>query len=169
MVRSTIRGAVAAAGLMATTGMATAQEATPTPQLQVEFSGWRSNCQGANRTAPLNCTMVQQAARNGQLFASLEVRVPGETRTPVMLIRIPLGFALEPGLTYSIDTNPAVQLPIQACETNGCYAGAPLSDTLLDAMRRGTTFFLSFEETGGTRGTIEIPLAGFTAAYDGIR
>ncbi|MGE0456887.1 MAG: invasion associated locus B family protein [Bauldia sp.] len=167
-----VRSALAGAAFLAATGPGMAQEAAPpeAPQLEVQFSGWRTSCSGANRTALLNCAMIQQAVTaNGQPFVSVEVRVPGETRAPVMLIRIPLGFAIEPGLRYFVDTNEPADLPIQACETAGCYAGTAVTDALLNAMRRGATFFLSFEQTDGVRGTIEIPLGGFAAAYDGIR
>lgn len=145
-------------------GSSLAAEGTPAP-------GWSGGCEAATRSAPLDCRIEQRAvlAGSGQLVAAVTIRVPGDTRKPLLMIRLPLGLSLAGGVTLDVDGTGARALPLQTCDGSGCYAGAPLPPELLSAMRRGKTLGLVFADLQKNPIRLGLPLDGFAAAYDAVK
>ena len=165
------RAAMAAAavllGLSATVGAGLAVAAEEAPAQPA----WSSACEAPRRDAPLDCRIEQRAvlAASGQLVASVTIRVPGDSRKPLLMVRLPLGLSLEGGVTLSVDGSGARALALQTCDGGGCYAGAPLPPALLEAMRSGGSLDLVFTGLDKRPIKLALPLAGFAAAFDGIQ
>ena len=106
--------------------------------------------------------MLQQGNR---LLMTVKVELPAEPRTPTLFVQMPLGLHLPSGLTLKVDQGQPFVLAIQSCDQNGCYAGAPIDDSLLSGLKAGNTFHAAMQSL--TRETIDVPvpLAGFSAAY----
>jgi invasion protein IalB len=154
----------AAALLVAAPGFAAAQD-NPAPP------SWISACQGPARADALECQMEQRAvlSGSGQLVGSVTVRVPADTRAPVLMIRGPLGLSLAGGVAIDVDGAAAETLPLQTCDAGGCYAGAPLSEALLNAMFKGKTFNVTFQNLNKEPIKLPMSLAGFSATYGKIK
>jgi invasion protein IalB len=133
--------------------------------------GWAARCSSANRDAPLECAMEQQAvqSKTGQLVALINIRVPGDTHTPIAAVQLPLGLNLPVGAKLQVDDGKVVDLQIQTCEARGCFAGGPIAPDLLAAMKSGKQLKLSFQNLAKETMTISMPLADFAAAYDKIK
>ena len=56
-----------------------------------------------------------------------------------------------------------------ACTPSGCYAGAPLPDAMLTAMRSGKQLKIAFQNNNKQTVSVEMPLAGFVPAYEKIK
>jgi invasion protein IalB len=153
-----------AAALLGAPFVALAQDAPAPP-------GWISSCQGPAREAPLECQMEQRAVMSGsgQLIGSVTVRVPSQTRKPVLMIRGPLGLSLAAGVVLDVDGGGSETLALQTCDASGCFAGAPLSDAMLVAMEKGKTLNVAFQNLN--RETIRLPmsLVGFASTDGTIR
>lgn len=145
-------------------GTAAPAPATPPP-------GWNSVCQSISRAAPLECRIEQRAilAQTGQLIASITIRVPGDTRSPVLMVRVPLGLSLEGGVTLNVDGAGARSLPLQTCDNSGCYAGAPLPEDLLAAMRAGAKLEIAFQNLNKEPIKIAMSLVGFSDAFAKVK
>lgn len=177
MVRGTmtkLAAAIVAAGLAGTTALAAAEEgALPTlgGAGQPPPPGWVSSCQAPSRDAPLECRMDQRAVlkQTGQIVASVTIRVPADTRKPVLMVRVPLGLSIDSGVTLAVDGSKGRSLPIQTCDGGGCYAGAPLPADLLAALSKGNELDIVFQNLEKAPIKLVMPLAGFTDAYARIR
>jgi invasion protein IalB len=143
----------------------TAQASTP-PQ-----PGWNARCTSASREAPLECAMEQTAVltKTGQLVVLVNIRVPGDTRAPVVLIQLPLGLNLPAGAKVQVDEGKSVDLPVQTCEARGCFASMPIPPDLLTAMKSGKQFKVSFQTLAKETISIPMPLGDFAAAYEKIK
>jgi invasion protein IalB len=133
--------------------------------------GWAARCTSASRDAPLECAMEQTAvlSKTGQLIVLINIRVPSDTHTPVVLVQLPLGLNLPVGAKLQVDDGKAVDLQIQTCENRGCYASTMIAPELLTALRSGKQLKLSFQNLNKETITIPMPLADFAAAYDKIK
>jgi invasion protein IalB len=133
--------------------------------------GWAARCTSASREAPLECAMEQTAvlSKTGQLIVLINIRVPSDTHTPVVLVQLPLGLNLPAGAKLQVDDGKAVDLQIQTCETRGCYASTVIAPELVTALKSGKQLKLSFQNLGKETITIPMPLADFAAAYDKIK
>lgn len=133
--------------------------------------GWAASCVSAARAAAPDCEVTQRAvlSGSGQLVASVTIRVPADTRRPVIMIRLPLGLSLEGGVTIDVDGAGGRSLPLQTCDPGGCYAGAPLPSDLAAAMVAGKTLDLVFSGLDKTPVRVALPLGGFASAFDAIK
>lgn len=133
--------------------------------------GWAVRCSSVSRDAPLECAIEQSAVltKTGQLIVLINIRVPGDTHTPVAQVQLPLGLNLPLGAKIQVDDGKAVDLQIQTCENRGCYTSTAIAPDLLAALKSGKQLKLSFQDMAKETITIPIPLADFAAAYDKIK
>jgi invasion protein IalB len=134
-------------------------------------AGWAARCSSPSRDAPLECAMEQNAilTKTGQLVVLINIRVPGDTRTPVALIQLPLGLNLQAGAKLQVDDGKGIDLPIQTCENRGCYASFPVGVETLNALRSGKQLKIMFQDLSKETITIPLPLNDFAASYDKIK
>lgn len=134
-------------------------------------SRWTSRCASDGRTTVLDCAVEQSAVvtQTGQLLASVTVRVPADTRRPVLLVQLPVGLFLPAGITIQVDDGKTQQIPLQTCDLKGCYAGTPLADDTLAAMKSGKRFAISFQNMAKENIVIPFGLANFAEAYQHIQ
>lgn len=133
--------------------------------------GWNARCTSASRQAPLECAMEQTAVltKTGQLIVLVNIRVPGDTRAPVVLVQLPLGLNLPAGAKIQVDDGKPTDLPVQTCEARGCFASSPIAPELLAAMKSGKQLKVSFQTLAKETVSIPMPLGDFAAAYERIR
>ena len=145
--------------------------AQSTDQSPSADNNWASGCSASARSAPLDCSVVQQVidANTGRLKAMLRVRVPGDTKSPVMLVQMPLGLYLPAQVTMAIDGAAATTIAFQTCDANGCYAGMEVTPTLLNAMLKGQILALQVQNQAHESTSVPIALAGFAKAYSQIQ
>ena len=134
-------------------------------------TGLVARCTSASRDAPLECAMEQTAVltKTGQLIVLVNIRVPGDTRTPVALVQLPLGLNLPAGAKLQVDDGKAVDVPIQTCEARGCYINAPIAADVLAQLKSGKQLKVSFQNLGKETISIPMPLADFATVYDRIK
>lgn len=148
----------------------TQQGEQASPKSDRPAAAWTTRCTGTDRSKSLDCAIEQRAVltATGQLVSAVTVRLPSDSRKPVLMIQVPVGLFLPAGLTVSIDDAPVETFPLQTCDLNGCYAGNPVSDALLSAMKRGSTMTIRFQDLAKKEIAVPMPLTGFTAAYASI-
>jgi invasion protein IalB len=108
-------------------------------------------------------------SKTGQLIVLVNIRVPGDTHTPVVLVQLPLGLNLPLGAKLQVDEGKVTDLQIQTCENRGCYASTPIAPDLLTALKSGKQLKVSFQNLGKETITIPMPLTEFAAAYEKIK
>lgn len=133
--------------------------------------GWAARCTSASREAPLECAMEQTAvfSKTGQVIVLVNIRVPSDTHTPVVLVQLPLGLNLPAGAKLQVDDGKVIDVQVQTCEARGCYASTPIASEVLAALKSGKQLNVSFQNLGKETITIPMPLADFAAAYDKIK
>ena len=122
---------------------------------------WSSRCTAVSRQTPVDCLIEQRAVitKTGQLLVQVTVRVPAETKKPVMMVQVPLGPFLPGGLVLDIDGKNNVKLDFQTCDANGCRLHGRLSQHPVDQralrppepIRRPRRFLRVFNIHGGFR------------------
>jgi invasion protein IalB len=106
---------------------------------------------------------------SGQLLASAVVRVPADTRQPVMMIQVPVGLYLPAGLNLQVDDEKPQPLELQTCDLKGCYAGTPLPPEMLSAMKAGKRLTITFQNLAKENIVVPLTLANFAEAYQKIQ
>ena len=133
--------------------------------------GWVARCTSASREAPLECAMEQNAVltKTGQLIVLVNIRVPGDTRSPQALVQLPLGLNLAVGARLQVDEGKTIDVPVQTCEARGCYVNAAIAPDMLAALKTGKQLKVSFQNLSKETITIPMALTDFAAVYEKIK
>jgi len=152
-----LRAAVLTASLGVTSAVR-AQDATP--------AAWRVDCTGDGKT--LECRALQQIINRDdkRLLAQLTVRLPPDSKTPVMMLQLPLGLTVSEPVQFKVDNGAIEKQPVQTCTTTGCFVGMQLNDKFLAAMRGGTLLRIALQDSNKQPIALDVPLLGFSLALD---
>ena len=132
-------------------------------------SGWRKVAVPNPEDASAPILLVSQEARDQNNVPIAEVTIviePGKDKR--MLIVVPQGFLLPPGVRLQVDQNEPLPGQYITCMSNTCQAEAKITDDFVTQMKRGANLVVAVATLpeGQGRG-VGLSLKGFTAAYDG--
>jgi invasion protein IalB len=141
----------------------------PTTMASDGGSGWRVEC--ANDGKALDCRAINRVHQREtqQLIVAVAIRIPPDTKKPVLAIQLPLGIQVTEQVGLQIDQQKAERHPVQTCTQTGCILGTNASDALIAAMRTGKDLKVAFQSMTRQTITVTMPLAGFGLAYDKVK
>jgi invasion protein IalB len=119
----------------------------------------------------MDCSAVQTlfVKRTGQRFVTVAVKVPADTKTPKMLILLPLGTNLPAGVSLQFGKAVAKSVQIRNCDQGGCLAEYPISEAEIASMLKGTDLTITIQSKEQKPMTFPIPSLGFAEAYAKIK
>lgn len=88
---------------------------------------------------------------------------------PQRIVRalMPLGLLLQPGVRFSVDKGDAIQGRYAICFPNGCFAEAPVSDSFINALKKGGTLNVSIQNQVAQEVSFAVPASDFGKGFDG--
>ena len=149
-----------------------APAAAPDAPVTQQFQDWIVRCTRPSGDPARACEMVQQRF-DGEGRAVLTVavgEVPGSP-SPGMVLILPLGIALPPGVALVIDGGAELPMRVERCEPRGCLVELLLEPDVLarlKAGRKATALVHAYREDGLHRVGLPLSLLGFTAALDEV-
>lgn len=111
------------------------------------------------------CFITQAAVdEEGEPVMQISIGVIGEDT--VMVIYLPLGLDLRPGLLFQVGETLRREFPFQTCLPNGCRVVAQVDAEMMTALRGGTSFRVGVKMLDSERvAVVEGSLMGFTAGF----
>ncbi len=155
-------GVSALTGLVLTTG-AVAQE------VQVgDESPWVKVCNTDPKANKEICLITQELRTDtGQFLSSVAIReIAGEARK-TLLIAVPPGMLIQPGLRVQVDAGKQVEAKYGICFPNACYSEVVVDAGFVTTMKKGGKLVLTTLNQQAKPVPFELTLAGFTKVYDG--
>jgi invasion protein IalB len=144
------------------------------PGLEVrQFQDWAVRCGRRAEGATQACEMVQQRLdEQGQTVLAIAVGKVPNTDDPGMLIILPLGIWLPPGVVLQVDGGEEIPARIERCERRGCQVELLLEPNVLTLLRAGREVNVLFQiyDENGEPNVVGVPfsLLGFTAALNEV-
>jgi invasion protein IalB len=147
---------------------ARAQENPDKPAQPPAVNNWTINCGSTTDVNKLECQMSQTLteAKTGQRVLTVTIRKQGADATRGMMLMLPHGIYLPAGTTYQVDQGEKAPAVIQTADQNGSYAAVPLTESLVEALKRGTALNVGMETANRAPITLPVSLTGFAATYD---
>lgn len=132
---------------------------------EAAHGAWTLRCEAA--AAHVECILLQNLVlgASGQTVLQFAIGyAPGDT-SPTVLMSLPLGISLPPGVTIRIDDGKTATFPVERCEPAGCRAGMKLRRQTIDQLSAGRELTITFYD--GEREAIEVPLSldGFSSGF----
>ena len=145
------------------------------PGLEVrQFQDWAVRCGRPAEGAAESCEMLQQRQdEQGQTVLAIAVGDVPNNDSPGMLIILPLGIWLPPGVVVKVDGGKEVPARIERCERRGCQVELLLEPEVLTVLKSGreaNVLFQIYDQNGQPK-VVGVPfsLLGFTAALEEIK
>jgi invasion protein IalB len=132
-------------------------------------ANWIVSC---SQTRPgLECRAGQSLflRKTRQRVLSVAVRMPADTKKPVLLLQLPLGVYLPAGASLQIGKEEAKTLPFLGCDNAGCIAEYAVTDGELNAVAKGADITISAQTMQKQPFSLTVPALGFAAAYAKIK
>lgn len=130
-------------------------------------SPWRKLCLEDPASKKEVC-ITRQEARNeeGQAVAAVSVRLT-EGEKPRLLVEVPNGVLLPPGLGYQVDEGEVKQAIYVICTGVFCSAEAEVDEAFIDSLKAGSNLVVQMVNHTEQVVGIGFTLVGFTATFDG--
>ena len=104
---------------------------------------------------------------SGRVLISAAVREVDGQEKQALMVMVPLGMALPPGVQLKVDENEAVKLQYTLCHVAGCTAEAEATPAIIDQMKKGNQVVVAAINLAGKAIGFPVPLTGFTQALTG--
>lgn len=141
------------------------------PVSEDAYGSWTLRCEDARESRSQACIMFQNLVlrAGGQPVLQFAIGIAPDADTPTVLLSLPLGIALPPGVTMQIDERAPATFPVERCEPDGCRAGMRLRSVTVAQLSAGRQLTITFYD--GERQPIRVPLSldGFDAAFAALR
>ena len=161
------RTAVSAIALsFAATAMPVVAQAQETAAAPPEAK-WFKTC--AKQEESDVCVVQNQlVAANGQLITAVGlITVEGKVNRKLLQVTVPSARLIPPGVLMQIDGAKGTKLDYAVCLPDRCTAEIPLTDAIVDSLKKGGEVVFTSINFRRAPNPIKIPLSGFTGAYDG--
>lgn len=137
-------------------------------QSQEKESPWLKICNVDPKVNKQICfTSLEYRTNTGQFLASLGVKeIEGEARK-LLIIAVPTGRLIQPGLGVQIDNGKLVQAKYSICLPTTCVAELAIDDGFISSMKQGGKVTLTTFNQQAKAIPLEMTLVGFTKVYDG--
>lgn len=163
ITRTALSAFVVSMGFAAAPAVSQAQEgAAGAPPL-----GWFKTC---SKQEDNDVCVVQNVvlAQNGQMITAVGlINVSGKVNRKLLQVSVPTARLIPPGVTMQIDGGKGQKLDYAVCLPDKCTAEIPLTDAMVNSLKKGTEVVFTSINFRRSPNPIKIALTGFTAAYDG--
>ena len=147
--------------------------AAPAPQAaaappQLMYSPWIKVCgKGPETNNKQVCVLTKDGRlENGMPVAVVQLFEP-EGEPKVLRVTVPLGMQIQHGTRMIIDQGQPAQEPYKICFPVGCMSDYPVTDDLINKMKKGQQITVQAINLQGTAISLPLPLTDFAKAYDG--
>jgi invasion protein IalB len=154
-----------------------AKEAKADPKADAnkeEQSAWVKLCEKApNITDPkqeLNVCLTHHErldGATGRVLVSAAIREVEGQKQKALMVMVPLGMALPPGVQVKVDENEPIKLQFTLCHAAGCTAETEATPKIIDEMKSGKQVVVAAINLAGKAIGFPVPLVGFPKALAG--
>lgn len=132
-----------------------------------EHQDWKVRCEERGDPPQRRCHMFQNVLlkQNKQRVLSVGITYPPDQSEPLAAIVVPLGIYLPSGIVFKVDDGEGIQIAIETCSQQGCHTRLQLSAALLESLRKGLAFSVTFKDFRRRELAVPASLKGFSAAF----
>lgn len=133
---------------------------------------WIKKCV-TNKSSIRTCLMTEAIILENKVkkiriqLASIRIQSASNTKRLTMFVQVPNRILLQSGLRFQIDQGKTRVAPFTICFEQACESEISLSSSFVSELKKGNEVTLYFLQYDGKPVTIKVPLAGFTAGFNG--
>jgi len=137
------------------------------------FQDWRATCidSGSQQKQVTNCHIFQDLLQkeSGKRVLHIAIGHLPDKKPLAVIITLPLGISLPPGLSMRINEKDSRQVPLQACFANGCQAAFELEPKWEKLLSTGNSAEVIFYNIHNQPISIPVSLKGISTGIKALR
>ena len=138
---------------------------------ELAYSKWKELCfrgvLGAE-TKMVCRTTIEGKSDIGQVTLKLDLMERQDVPATRLLIFVPTGVFLQPGIKLTVDNGAAIQVPYTFCLVNGCVAATVADPHFVREMEAGRMLSLEAVNSNVITVIASLPLDSFASAHRGV-
>lgn len=144
-------------------------EKTPPTAGKQKKGFWYKLCDQQPKTKRKICFTFHEQVNvtSGRLYVSAALRKVAESKIEHILVVVPPGVAVRPGLQITIDDKKPIVLKYVICQPKGCTAEGEASAELIAQLKAGKNMIVAVIDVTGKINYLRVPLDGFSIAHKG--
>lgn len=144
------------------------------PEGVEQFKDWIKECEKIKdpKGKEIELCQISQTLVNTEINQPMLKVAAGyvpDKKDAVMIITLPLGVILPPGVQLSVGKGKAARVPVTTCLPQGCQAGAQLDKEFTERLKKGHQLIVTFIGPDGKQVNAPISLSGFTAGLESMQ
>lgn len=135
-----------------------------------KFTDWSARCQKPKDAEQEQCYIFQNLVlkEGGQRLLHIAVMYLQPDNQPAAIVTVPLGVLLPRGVGLQVDDGEKIRFAYERCDASGCTGGLVLTDTVINALKKGKQAKFSFFSGTGQEVAVPVSLSGFTAGFNAL-
>ena len=133
-----------------------------------KYGDWVRMCETIKESETIVCGLVQNVLLKESGQSVLKIIIRNDLSGSTILLSLPLGFAIPPGVAVNVDKSETIQKQVQTCTQSGCLAGWQLDEEFINIMKRGVKMYVTIMDLQGKPFQIPVSLSGFTKGFDSL-
>ena len=129
---------------------------------------WVKFCNTDEETNRELCLITQELrTATGQFIASVALREISDEERKTLILAVPPGMLIQPGLTISIDGEQEREAKYGICFPNACYSELVIDEEVVTGFKKGEEITITTFNQQAQKVPFTLTLIGFTNTYDG--
>ncbi|MEC4592700.1 invasion associated locus B family protein [Nitrospirillum amazonense] len=130
---------------------------------------WAKNCAKDANGGDV-CYVEQFAIANpgNAIVLHVQIGYMSADGKPVLVITVPLGTPVQPGLQLTLDGAKPIPLPLTLCQQGGCIASANLDQDVLKQFTTGKVLMVRYAKPDKTPMDVPVQLGGLAPALQSL-
>ena len=136
-----------------------------------KFDDWTIQCETPEGMTEELCHafLLVTVKEKNQRILHVAVGYPPKQETPIAIVTVPLGVALQAGVQVKVDDGKALPFPFNVCMSNGCQAGIKLESAMIEEWKKGQKLVVTFGNLKRQGLNVPVSLKGLTAALGALK
>ncbi len=129
---------------------------------------WVKFCDTDEETGQEICLITtEKRTPTGQLLVSVGLREISDEERKTLILSVPPGMLIQPGLTFNIDGEQEKQAKYGICFPNACYSELVVSEEVVTSFKQGNELRITTYNQQAKKIPHNLSLIGFTETYEG--
>ena len=129
---------------------------------------WVKLCNIDEETNRELCLITQELrTATGQFLASVALREISDEERKTLILAVPPGMLIQPGLTISVDGEQEREAKYGICFPNACYSELVIDEEVVSGFKRGGELTITTFNQQAKKVPFTLSLLGFTKTYEG--
>jgi invasion protein IalB len=144
----------------------------PPPEGLAVFNDWKKLCEPSPDKSVQVCFGFQKVSfsdTKAQLLQAVVGYFRADRADPTLIVTIPLGAFLLPGLEIRTKNKKPIHSDFQYCFSNGCQAAIRLDGAKLDLLRKDEEAEIVFLDAGHQRISVPLSLKGLPDVLEALK